>query len=60
MIANISAWWARQWPQISTKIGIVLTALAGASEYASIDPRFGQVGAIAGVLLVLWNEDHKG
>lgn len=50
------AWWRRQWPQISTKIGAVLLALSGASAYAGVDPRFGYVGAIAGVALGVWNQ----
>lgn len=52
----IAAWWARQWPQISTKIGAVLLGLSLASQYASVDPRFGYVGAIAGIALGIWNQ----
>lgn len=52
----IAAWWKRQWPQISTKIGVVLIALSSASAYAGVDPRFGYVGAFAGIALGIWNQ----
>lgn len=52
----ILAWWKRQWPQISTRIGLVLGALATATQYAGVDPRFGYIGAVAGIALVAWNQ----
>lgn len=51
----IWAWLKRQWPQISTRIGLVLGALSGAGAYAGVDPRFGYVGAVAGIALIVWN-----
>ena len=50
-------WIKRQWAQVSTKIGLLLTALAPVlSSYASVDPRFGYAGAFAGIALVVWNQ----
>ena len=54
----IFAWIKRQWAQISTKVGALLTALSPVLvNYASIDPRFGYAGAACGILLVVWNQD---
>jgi len=56
MMERIKAWWAVRLPQISTKIGAVLIGLSYASTYASVDPRFGYVGAFGGIMLAAWNE----
>jgi hypothetical protein len=50
------AWWKRQWPQISTKIGLVLTGIGPVlANYQVLDPRFGYAAAGVGVLAVIWN-----
>lgn len=53
----IAAWWQRQWPQISTKIGMVLAGLGPVlSQYQGLDPRFGYAAAAMGVAAVIWNQ----
>lgn len=47
----------REWSQVSTKIGLVLTAVSSiAPVYAQFDQRIAYAGAIAGVALVLFRE----
>lgn len=50
----------REWAQISTKIGLVLTVLSPAvpflREYAQFDPRFAYASAALGVALIAYRE----
>ncbi len=65
MFAEIKAWWARQWPQVSTKFGLVLTmggAMANqmAPQLTTLNASWGdtatKVGAALGLVLIIWNE----
>jgi len=51
----IVAFLKREWAQLSTKFGLVLTAVSAiAPSYAQFDVRIAHAGAVAGVLLILW------
>ena len=53
----IYAWWGRQWPQISTKIGTALAPIGLVlAQYQGLDPRLGYAACAIGVLAVIWNE----
>lgn len=58
---RVTAALRHEWSQISTKIGVVLTAVSTvAPQYAQFDVRWAHAGAIAGVLLILWREKTSG
>jgi hypothetical protein len=65
MFLAIKAWWARQWPQVSTKIGAALTIGSGiagqlAPQLTTLDASWGDIatktGAALGLALIIWNE----
>lgn len=57
----VFAWVKARWAEVSTKIGLVLTAVsATAPAYASVDVRFAYAGAAAGILLAIWKERPDG
>lgn len=57
----IYAWIKARRSEVSTKIGLVLTAVAAiAPTYAGVDVRFAYAGALAGVLLAVWKEKPSG
>lgn len=54
-MAKIKAFLAREWAQVSTKLGLVLTAVSTiAPQFAQFDVRFAYAGAASGVLLILY------
>jgi hypothetical protein len=54
MIVN---WIKARWAEVSTKVGLVLTAVSAiAPQYAAFDVRFAYAGAAAGLLLAVWRE----
>lgn len=66
MFDKIKAWVVRQYRQISTKLGAILTLLSAlanqlAPNLTAINSTWGdyatKAGAVVGILLVLWNED---
>lgn len=51
----------REWAQISTKFGLVLTAVSAvAPQFAAFDVRFAYAGAAAGFLLILYRGQANG
>jgi len=58
---KIKAFLAREWAMLSTKFGLVLTAVSSiAPMYAQFDTRFAYAGAAAGVLLVIYRGKANG
>lgn len=55
MIARVRAFLAREWSTLSTKIGLVLTAVSTiAPNYAEFDHRIAWAGAVSGALLIVY------
>lgn len=49
---------AREWAMVSTKIGVVLTAIsATAPVYAHLDKRIAILGFVVGVIAIVWREE---
>jgi hypothetical protein len=64
-LAVARAWWARQWPQISTKIGAVVTTVSLlapqiADKLTTANPQIATtlatIGGWAGAALIVWNQ----
>lgn len=61
MMGKVKAFLAREWAQLSTKFGLVLTAISTvAPQFAQFDVRFAYAGAAAGVLLMIYRGKPNG
>lgn len=57
---RIKAFLAREWAQVSTKFGLILTAISTtAPQFAQFDPRLAIIGAAAGVALILYRGEVR-
>lgn len=55
------AWIKARLKELTTKIGIVLTAISTiAPQYAAFDTRFAYAGAVAGFILMVVKERPRG
>jgi len=60
-MTKIKAFLAHEWAQLSTKFGLVLTAVSSiAPMYAQFDQRIAYAGAAAGVLLIIYRGKANG
>lgn len=55
------AWLKARWAEVSTKIGLIVGAVATAApQFATVSLKFAWVGLVAAALLVLWKEKPGG
>lgn len=60
-VVRVKTFFTREWAQLSTKFGLVLTAVSAiAPQFAKFDVRFAWAGAAAGFLLILYRGKTDG